>query len=91
MDWKKYGQIVTELSRDLDSLKESLEVVVSRPYVDKSNLDDLDVNISRRINYINKFKVGLSDNCQFYCGLDELSKEYSSFRNELNSYKFEEA
>lgn len=93
MDGKKYNQIINNLSKDLISLEENLEIVVSRPYVDNDRLNDLKVNASSKIDYLNKFKVGLSKSCYFYSGFDKLSREYSNFKNKLKSNynKFEEA
>ena len=77
MDKFKYEKIVNKLFIDLDSLKESLEVVLSRQYLDENILDDLSVNVSNKISYINEFKVGLSTDCKFYSGFQEISKELS--------------
>ena len=52
MDKFKYEKIVNKLFSDLDSLKESLEVVLSRQYLDENMLDDLSVNVSNKISYI---------------------------------------
>ena len=41
MDKFKYEKVVNKLFSDLDSLKESLEVVLSRQYLDENMLDDL--------------------------------------------------
>ena len=89
MDKFKYEKIVNKLVIDLDSLKESLEVVLSRPYLDENMLDDLSVNVSNKISYINKFKVGLSTDCKFYSGFQEISNEYTILRNELKSNRNE--
>ena len=48
-------------------------------------LDDLSVNVSNKISYINGFKVGLSTDCKFYSGFQEISNEYTLLRNELKS------
>ena len=89
MDKFKYEKIVNKLFSDLDSLKESLEVVLSRQYLDENLLDDLSVNVSNKISYINQFKVGLSTDCKFYSGFQEISNEYTILRNELKSNRNE--
>ena len=89
MDKFKYEKIVNKLVSDLDSLKESLEVVLSRQYLDENMLDDLSVNVSNKISYINQFTVGLSTDCTFYSDLQEISNEYTILRNELKSNRNE--
>ena len=93
MDGKRYNQLVDKLFTNLNSMKEDLEVVIARPYFDGNRLDAMKVNISKNINQINYFKIGLSKSCKFYNGLEDLHMEYSNFKKELNSNynKIEEA
>tara|TARA_Y100000034_G_scaffold125064_1_gene174140 strand:+ start:573 stop:839 length:267 start_codon:yes stop_codon:yes gene_type:complete len=88
MDRIRYDRLVDKFYNDLDSMKKSLESV-------KGSRDDtlyeINSSLSTNLTRINNFKVGLNEGCLFYEGFEDLFKEYSNFKNELNSYNLEEA
>ena len=87
MDRIKYDRLVDKFYNDLNLMKKSLEGVTDSK---DDRLYEISSSLSTNITRINNFKVGLGEGCLFYDGFEDLYKEYSSLRNELNSYKFEE-
>ncbi len=84
MDAGNYNRLVKEFSKNLESMKEDFNNITSRPYVDDERLEDIAKNISNDMYRLNNLKLGLVETCKFYEGFEQLSRDYGSFRTELD-------